>query len=405
MRGLPAQAHQDLRDGNLHGADLAAGATEARAVDEVVADTHALHLRREDLADGAGIDGLVGVAAHAGVDGAVVHAGAAADAAQRGPQLGIGVDARAAVVQDDQVDFLGPVLLALAPGAGDEVEVGAHGLARGGAREDGVERRHVLQPRHDLLEAHDGDVDGRHVGAHAAVALVLDEAEGPRLGHGEVHAGEARVGMQELLAQHLAGHGRELVHILGVLRILDLLAELPGDLVLVLVDGRHDDVARRLAVQLDDVFAQVGLQGFDVLGFEEGVEVHLLGDHALALDQGLGALGLEEAQDQLIGLFAGLGPVDLDAVLRAAGLQLLQQLRQAEEAAGTDGRAQVAQVLEVPGIGELGLALGDEAVHGAAEVGPQLRIQQRLGGGVPEEDLVLSVHGCAPTGIRRCAGP
>ena len=402
--GFPAQAHQDLGNGDLHGADLAAGPAEAGAVDQVVADAHALHLRREDLADGAGVDRLVGVASHAGVDGAVVHAGAAADAAQRGAQLGIRVDAGAAIVQDHQVDFLRAILLVGPARSGDQVEVGADGLARGRAREDGVERGHGLQVRHHLLQAHDGDVQRWHVGAHAAVAFVLHQTEGPGLGHREVHAGEARVGLQELLPQHLPGHGRELVHILGVLRILDLLAELPGDLVFVLMDGRHDDVARRLPVELDDVLAQVGLDGLDAVGLQEGVEVHLLGDHALALDQGLGAPRPQQAQDQLVGLLAGLGPVHLDAVLRAAGLQLLEQLWQAQEAAGADGGAQVAQLLQVPGVRELGLALADEAIHGAAEVGAELGVQQGRGGGLAEEDLALSVHGCAPTGTRRCAG-
>jgi len=91
-------------------------------------------------------------------------------------------------------------------------------------------------------------------------------------------------------------------------------------------------VARRFAIELDDVLAQVGFQGLDAVFLEEVVEVHLLGNHALALDQRLGALGPENPEDQLVGLLAGLGPVDLDAVLRAVGFELLQQLGKGQQA-------------------------------------------------------------------------
>jgi hypothetical protein len=240
--------------------------------------------------------------------------------------------------------------------------------------------------------------------AHAAVAFVFHQTERPGLGHREIHPGQAYVGIEEFLAEHLAGHGGEFVHVLGVLCVLDLLAELARDLVLVLVDGRHDDVARRFAVELDDVLAQIGFQGLDAALFQEGIEMHLLRDHALALDQGPGALGLEDAQDELIGLLAGLGPLDLDAVPGGLGLELLQEIRQVQQAARPDGRAEVPQILQVAGIRELRQALGHETVHGPAEVRPELGIQQGLGGGVAEAHFSLSVHGCAPRGTRRCAG-
>ena len=137
---------------------------------------------------------------------------------------------------------------------------------------------------------------------------------------------------------------------------------------------------------------------------EEVIEVHLLRDHALALDQGPGAFGAENAQDQLIGLLAGLGPMDLDAVFGGLGLELLQQFGQVQEAAGPDGRAEIPQILQIAGVRELRQALGNETVHGPAEVRPELRIQQSLGGGIAEDNLVLNVHGCAPRGTRPRAG-
>ena len=66
-------------------------------------------------------------------------------------------------------------------------------------------------------------------------------------------------------------------------------AERVGDLLLHQVDRRRDDVARRLVAQLDDVFAEIGLDRRDAVRFEVIVERDLLGDHRLALGDGLGA--------------------------------------------------------------------------------------------------------------------
>jgi hypothetical protein len=58
-----------------------------------------LHLRRQDLSDGARVDVPVGMAANANIYRAVIQAGAAADAQQGLAQFRIGQDVRAAVVQ------------------------------------------------------------------------------------------------------------------------------------------------------------------------------------------------------------------------------------------------------------------------------------------------------------------
>ncbi len=53
-----------------------------------------------------------------------------------------------------------------------------------------------------------------------------------------------------------------------------------------LVHGGHDDVARRLVVELLDALAQVGLHDLDAAVFEERTHVALVGEHRLGLDQG-----------------------------------------------------------------------------------------------------------------------
>ena len=63
---------------------------------------------------------------------------------------------------------------------------------------------------------------------------------------------------QEGLAQHPAGSGGQGGDIVGE-RDAQLLVEGLADLAAAQVDGRGDDVRGRLAAQLDDIFAQVGL--------------------------------------------------------------------------------------------------------------------------------------------------
>ena len=63
--------------------------------------------------------------------------------------------------------------------------------------------------------------------------------------------------------------------------------------------GGRDDVARRLAAELDDVFAEVGLDRLDAVRLEMIVEADLLGDHRLALGDGAGAGAAADVEDDL----------------------------------------------------------------------------------------------------------
>jgi hypothetical protein len=69
--------------------------------------------------------------------------------------------------------------------------------------------------------------------------------------------------IEEFLAQHPAADLDQRIDVVGVIDAGDLLGEQLGDLLLGLVDGRHDDVRRLFAGQLDDVFAHVGFQRAD----------------------------------------------------------------------------------------------------------------------------------------------
>ena len=65
-------------------------------------------------------------------------------------------------------------------------------------------------------------------------------------------------------------------------------AEIRLDLLAIEMHGRRDDMRRRFAAKLNDIFAEVGLDCVDIRRLERGVEADLLGDHRLALGHCLG---------------------------------------------------------------------------------------------------------------------
>ena len=114
-------------------------------------------------------------------------------------KLLVGEGLRAAVVDQHQMHLLRAILFAFLARAGDHVEVGGDRLAGRRARQQAVERHHVLELFDHLLDAGDGDSTRPAPWLHAAVALVLDKADGAGLGDGEIDAGEADLGFHELL--------------------------------------------------------------------------------------------------------------------------------------------------------------------------------------------------------------
>ena len=84
-----------------------------------------------------------------------------------------------------------------------------------------------------------------------------------------------------------------------------------GDLLLHQMDRRRDDVARRLVAQLNDVFAEIGLDRGDAVGLQVIIEGDLLGDHRFALgdDPGIDrAADLEHRGARLRGIACPMHP-------------------------------------------------------------------------------------------------
>src|SRR6185503_18503652 len=114
-----------------HGTDVAAGAAQARGARQFGKAVEATKAWRDDRADGSRIDVAVGVAADAAVHGAGVQARPAADAAEDFGRLA-GKHVRPAVVEEHDVQFLRPALVAGAARAANQRRV--HGELLPGCR-------------------------------------------------------------------------------------------------------------------------------------------------------------------------------------------------------------------------------------------------------------------------------
>ena len=67
-------------------------------------------------------------------------------------------------------------------------------------------------------------------------------------------------------------------------------AEIRLDLILGQMHGRRDDVRGHLVAELDDIFAEIGLDRRNARRFERVVEADFLADHRLALGDAFGAM-------------------------------------------------------------------------------------------------------------------
>ncbi len=214
-----------------------------------------------------------------------------------------------------------------------------------------------------------------------AVALVGDDDAGAGLGDQEIGAGDADIGGEEFRPQDLArlvGEGARLLEVARRVEIGVRRAEGVGDLFLEEVDGRRDDMARRLVAELNDVFAEIGLDRRDRVGFEEIVERDLLGDHRLAFGHRLGVDAAADRQDGLARLVRRPAPMHLAAALDHVPLEFLEIEVEMRQRMILDALAFLAQRLELGQPLDRRQALQREAGLGHAERGLQRRVGKGL---------------------------
>ena len=155
----------------------------------------------------------------------------------------------------------------------------------GRAGQQREQRRHVLELFDDLLDAGDGDMHRRRRGAMRPLPSFSTRHSVPVSATAKLTP--ERPMSASNFSQHLAADLDQRIDVVGVIDARHVLGEQAGDLLLGLVDGRHDDVRRLFASQLDDVFAHVRFQRTDAGRFGGVVQLDFLADHRLALDHQL----------------------------------------------------------------------------------------------------------------------
>ncbi len=273
--------------------------------------------RREHGPHRPRIDPAIGMTADGRIDRAMVEAGGAADAAKhvlegRAQQL------RSAIVEENDMELAWPVEIVRPPRPGRKGGVDRELLAGGGAGEQAQDGCRILEGRHHLLQAGDDDMGIRQSLGQIAIAFIGDDDGRSGLGDEKIGAGDADIGGEEFRPEHGARFVAQLAR-LGdaALGIEGGVARLEGrgHVLLGQVHGRGDDMARRLAPELDDVFAEVGLDRLDAVRLQMLVELDLFGDHRLALGHAASAEQPTDAQDRVARLFRRAAPMHLAAGL------------------------------------------------------------------------------------------
>ena len=316
----------------------------------------------------------------------------------------------APVVEQDQVELLRTVELAVASGTGDEGRVRGQALA-GSAERGLLEQVSEIGPgRDDLVDAHHRDVDPGQRCGHPTVALVRDEHERPRLGDEEVAAADAHVGGEEIRPQLAPREGGQLGRGVAHWRVDGarggLLVEEGPDLLPGLVRGRHEDVGRTLTGKLDDVLTQVSLADVQPGVFELLVEGDLFGGHRLRLHDSKHAPSPGNVEDVAAHVGRAGGPHHVPAARLDLARQLVEQRVDARQRAPSTNDGTRPHRLGC-GVGrEGGLLLRRETAGALRHGGPHRRVGESMpppfrpaGRGRRQ----LTGHPGPPPGCARCA--
>ena len=100
--------------------------------------------------------------------------------------------------------------------------------------------------------------------------------------------------------------------------------ETAGDVAAVLMNDRLDDVAGMVAVDLDDVFAEIGFNGLNALCDKVVIEVDLLRDHALGFDDLFCTSFFQDIRDGAAGVIGSHRIVNMGPVAIQAGFSLFE---------------------------------------------------------------------------------
>jgi hypothetical protein len=249
----------------------------------------------------------------------VIQARAAADAEQRLALSGIGENLGAAVVEKDDIKFVGPVRFSGLACSSETGCVDRQRLTGSAASQKFQENGQILRAGNQLLNAGEGDVNAGRGTGQPGVALIFHQHDGAGIGNQKIRAGNADTGRQKFFAQRRARHGGETFR-----RRVRRSVKHVGHLLQSLVQRGRNDVVRSLAGELDDIFAQVRFHRLDAIFFEMLVQMNLFRGHRFGLHHQLHAALAGEIGDELARLGAGVGPDHFAAAGDHVALEFLE---------------------------------------------------------------------------------
>ncbi len=238
----------------------------------------------------------------------------------------------------------------------------------------------------------------RHRRAQIGVALVGADHDRAGLRHREVGAGHAGFRVEEVGPR---GDPRVLAQVMGIVVVrigAEGAGEHLGDIAAQLVHRRHHDVARRLVVQLLDALAEIRLDDVDPAPRQIRPQFALVGQHRLALDQGLGLVVGQDLMDDAVVLLGVQRPMNMRAVLLGVVLELQEVVRQVGERVLLDGRRQVPEFVPLGHRVALAIALHPQVPQALVVEGLVFLLSDEVRGGF---GMVDAFHARAP--LRICA--
>src|SRR4029450_13673776 len=111
------------------------------------------------------------------------------------------------------------------------------------------------------------DMQFRYVGAEVGIALVGADHEAAGLRNRKIRAGHAGLGTQKIRSRRPPLRLRKIMDVIVARLRPDRSHKDSGDVAPELVDRWHDNVTRRLVVELLDALAEIGLYYLDVAPF------------------------------------------------------------------------------------------------------------------------------------------
>ena len=174
-----------------------------------------------------------------------------------------------------------------------------------------------------------------------------------------------------------------------------MLVEELRDLALGLVHRRRNNVAGRLFRELDNVLAEIRLDGFDAGALQCLVDGDLFAHHGLALGDALGTDTPADTDDDVAGVLRRARPVDFSTVGLHALLESFQIKVQILQRVLFDTTGRAAQRVELGQPLHRRAAVLDEATPDEAHGPLQVRIDERYTGAILEL-ACCGFHRCPP---------